>query len=278
MSSPMAITMPTLAATRTVIPCTSKPVSSTSPTRSAKATAAASSQARTSTPNSSPPSRVSTSSGRTRRENRSAISFSSVSPAVCPSASFTSLKPSRSIMSRANRSRRPQAARSDVHSWRRLPRPVRSSVTASRRANSRPTFSFAVHRSRSIAAATAAVARVRASTGTSPATPATRMPSATVEKATVGACARQPAIVWWGRFVVGIQAATMNVATDTLHSSPISCSSAGLPPLAAMVVSRSAADCTTSPPAITIQAGPGRHENRAKVPMAAAARTTSPTT
>ena len=111
-------------------------------------------------------------------------------------------------MSMANRSRREQAARIAVHSRRRLPRPVRSSVTASLRANSRPTFSLAVQSSRSMAAATAPVARVRASTGTSPATPATSVPRAMVEKATVGTCARHSAIVWCGRRVVGSQAAT----------------------------------------------------------------------
>ena len=70
---------------------------------------------------------------RSASTSRGPIWRSTSSPAECPSVSLSSLKPSRSISSSATSpSLSLSASASRLSRWRRLPRPVRSSVIASR--------------------------------------------------------------------------------------------------------------------------------------------------
>ena len=126
--------MPTLASMWTWMPPTANDSSSAARSRRPAVLAVASSPGWRMTANSSPPSRASVSSSRSSSFSRGPIWRSTSSPAWWPSVSLSSLKPSRSINSSA--SSLPFAPLDSIAAcsvstrWRRLPRPVRSSVIA----------------------------------------------------------------------------------------------------------------------------------------------------
>ena len=126
-----------LAPTWRLEPSTSKGGSISEVMRSAIEEANSTSAPVSSTANSSPPSRATTSSERVTLRSRGPINRSSSSPVGCPKESLISLKWSRSIIKRARSPSGPSdpvrvASRdssSEVNRLR-LPRPVSSSVTA----------------------------------------------------------------------------------------------------------------------------------------------------
>ena len=160
--------MPTLAATRSRSPRTSKAASSPARSRSAAATAPSSAVGAVSTmPNSSPPSRASVSSGRRAAVSRSPTSRSTESPVGCPSVSFSSLKSSRSTIRTAKGAPVAPAvsiaSSSRIEKSRRLGSEVSSSLSASRRVWAKSRTSRNASPVRTIVATSVAVARKNAS-------------------------------------------------------------------------------------------------------------------
>ena len=129
--------MPMLALMRTLTPLRMNGCSSSAVRRLASPAAYAGSVSMSTAPSSSPPIRTSTSVVRSELISRGPSCLSSSSPAECPKESLISLKWSRSTKRKARcRGRCRGSAKSSKYassrlvSWRRLPSPVSSSVTA----------------------------------------------------------------------------------------------------------------------------------------------------